>query len=132
MLYKAVPLPGGWLGKDEDYGTHRIGSVTKTFTAFLAMKLVNDGVISLGSTCGDLIGDDLLKGAFSDPEMAKGMTLEQLLTHTSGLEYDDHPQGGPEGNDPNVKLPTLHARFAYQQELAYRYEHRESQVMYSA
>lgn len=115
------------LGKDEAYGAHRVGSVTKTFTAFLAMKLVNDGMISLSTKCGDLIDEEMLATIFTDPSAAKEMTLEQLLSHTSGLEYDDRPQGGVHGEDPAVQLPTLHARFVYHQERLdkkYDYKHR--------
>ncbi|NGX45621.1 MAG: hypothetical protein K940chlam2_00777 [Chlamydiae bacterium] len=111
------------LGKDEAYGAHRVGSVTKTFTAFLALKLVNDGVISLGTKCGDLINEEVLGRVFTDPAAAKEMTLEQLLSHTSGLEKDDRPSGGPYGEDATVKLPTLHDRFIHQGTLDYRYKH---------
>lgn len=115
------------LGKDEDYGAHRIGSVTKTFTTFLALKLVKDGVISLDTKCGDLITDEsILKGVFAEPEKAKKMTLEQLLSHTSGLEYEDRPQGGVKGDDSAVKLPTLEERFIHQEKLDYRYKHEHS------
>jgi hypothetical protein len=108
------------LGKDEDYGAHRIGSVTKMFTTFLALKLVNHGVIRLDSTLGEIIKDEsILKGVFADPEKAKKMTLEQLLSHTSGLEYDDHNLP----DDPSVKLQTLHERFIHQANLPYRYKH---------
>src|SRR5262245_23749166 len=43
------------LGKQEEYGSHRVGSVTKTFTTFLALKLIHDGVLpkGLSTKCGD-------------------------------------------------------------------------------
>lgn len=80
------------LGKDEEYGAHRVGSVTKTFTTFLALKLVNDGVLPKGlqTQCKDVISPEILSKVFEDPEAAGNMTLEQLLSHTSGLEFDDH------------------------------------------
>lgn len=118
------------LGKNEAYGAHRIGSVTKTFTAFLALKLMNDGMINLETSLGDLIDKKLidervLQGVFADPEKARQMTLEQLLSHTSGLDYDDKPRIGPEGeNDPNVMLSTLNERFTYQATLDEKYEHK--------
>ena len=111
------------LGKDEAYGAHRVGSVTKTFTAFLAMKLVNDDVISLETRCGDLISDEILEKVFDDPVAAKEMTLEQLLSHTSGLQFDDRPRGGPRGEDGAVRLPTLHDRFIYQGTVDDKYKH---------
>ena len=62
-----------------------------------------------------LIDERILQGVFADPEKAKQMTLEQLLSHTSGLEYDDRPQDGPEGeDDSDVRLSTLNERFTYQ------------------
>ena len=62
----------------------------------------------------------------AEPEKAKLMTLEQLLSHTSGLEYDDRPLGGPTGEDPRVKLSTLHDRFIYQGTLNEKYKHEYS------
>lgn len=118
------------LGKNESYGAHRIGSVTKTFTTFLALKLINDGMINLETSLGDLIDKSLidervLQGVFADPEKARQMTLEQLLSHTSGLEYDDKPRIGPEGeDDPNVRVSTLNERFTYQATLGKKYEHK--------
>lgn len=116
-------------GKTEVYGAHRIGSVTKMFTAFLALKLINDGVINLTTRCGDLIEDDVLKAVFSNFVAAKEMTLEQLLTHTSGLEYDDQPIGGPFGTNESVKLPSLNDRFIHQavrnqKRLSDKYKHK--------
>lgn len=80
------------LGKDEPYGAHRVGSVTKTFTTFLALKLAHAGVLPRGleTKCVDVIPEVMLAAVFEDVEAAKNMTLEQLLSHTSGLEFDDH------------------------------------------
>ena len=80
------------LGKNEQYGAHRVGSVTKTFTAFLAMKLAKDNVLPNGlkTKCKDVISHEMLSKVFENPKIAGEMTLEQLLSHTSGLEFDDH------------------------------------------
>jgi CubicO group peptidase (beta-lactamase class C family) len=85
------------LGKNEEYGAHRIGSVTKTFTTFLAMKLANMKVANkdvlphgLETKCGEVIDKDLLAQVFEEPDTAARMTLRQLLSHTSGLDIDDH------------------------------------------
>ena len=80
------------LGMDEAYGAHRVGSVTKTFTAFLALKLTYDGILinGLKTKCKEVIPPESLKQVFQDPESAGEMTLEQLLSHTSGMELDDH------------------------------------------
>lgn len=102
------------LGKNEEYGAHRVGSVTKTFTAFLAMKLVSQGIklanesmLSLETKCGDVIPPKVLEKVFEDPESAANMTLEQLLSHTSGLELDDHARP----QDPLSSPLTLQDRF---------------------
>ena len=53
-----------------------IGSVTKTFVAALVLQLVGEGVLALDEEVGPI---------------AEGVTLRQLLNHTSGLPeyYDD-------------------------------------------
>ncbi len=56
---------------------YRIGSITKTFTAVLALRLVQDGLVALT----DPIGDHL-------PELADtlpGVRISELLTHGAGL-----------------------------------------------
>lgn len=62
-----------------------VGSLTKPFTAALAMILVADGDVDL---------DEPLRGQL--PEFGAGelVTLRQLLSHTSGL-----PSDVPEGSD---------------------------------
>src|SRR5215217_3837874 len=78
------------LGKDEPFGAHRVGSVTKTFTTFLALKLENkhiklnedeDKIFGLDTKCGELIDEDTLKEIFENSAAAKEMTLDQLLSH---------------------------------------------------
>lgn len=100
------------LGKDEPYGAHRVGSVTKTFTTFLALKLIKDDVISLNTKCGDLIDKSILNAVFENPDFAAEMTLENLLSHTAGLELDDHNRQKPE---PEItKITTMQDRFIYE------------------
>ncbi|MBS0656514.1 MAG: serine hydrolase [Verrucomicrobia bacterium] len=100
------------LGKDENYGAHRVGSVTKTFTTFLALKLINKNVISLDTKCSDLIDRNILESVFQNPDFAAEMTLEQLLSHTAGLEQDDHNRQKPE---PEIsRITTMQERFIYE------------------
>jgi CubicO group peptidase (beta-lactamase class C family) len=54
----------------------RIGSVTKQFTAMAVLRLAEEGKLSL---------QDPLSKYFPDLPNAKKITLEHLLTHTSGL-----------------------------------------------
>jgi CubicO group peptidase (beta-lactamase class C family) len=66
-------------GVDNDSNTiFQIGSVTKQFTAAVVMKLQEEGRLSV---------QDTLSKYFPSVEYAKKITLENLLTHTSGL-YD--------------------------------------------
>ncbi|MBK8205623.1 MAG: beta-lactamase family protein [Planctomycetes bacterium] len=60
-----------------------IGSVTKLFTAAGVLRLEQDGKLKLSDTLGKFF-------AFA-PSDKKGITLTQLLSHTSGLSrmYDD-------------------------------------------
>lgn len=56
----------------------KIGSISKPFTAFVILQLVQDGLIRLDGTIADYIPD--YKCKYQDR-----MTIHQLLTHTSGL-----------------------------------------------
>jgi len=65
-----------------------LGSVTKSFTAATVLRLVEEGALRL---------DDPLATFFEDvPEDKAGITIEQLLTHSSGLSDET---GGFEGRD---------------------------------
>jgi len=65
-----------------------IASITKMVTAVTILKLVEEGKIRLDSRVEDLLPAELAKG-FGN------ITLEQLLTHTSGLPdyWDDKSRG---------------------------------------
>lgn len=54
-----------------------IGSITKTFTATVAMTLVSDGDLALDAPLSDHL-----------PAVADGLTLRHLLSHTGGLPSD--------------------------------------------
>ena len=62
-----------------------IGSDTKAMTATLAAKLIDEGKLSWTSTIGDVLGPIIpgLKPSFA------AITLEKLLSHTSGLPTDN-------------------------------------------
>ncbi len=60
-----------------------IGSITKPFTAMAILLLEQDGALSL---------NDPLSKYFPDFPIADSVTIEQLLTHTSGIrDYHDFP-----------------------------------------
>jgi len=56
----------------------RIGSLTKPFTAILVMQLIQDGKLKLNGTVCDYLP------AYR-PDTGKRVTIEHLLTHTSGI-----------------------------------------------
>ena len=65
----------------------RIASVTKTFVAAAALRLVERGEVGLGDPLEELVADDsnaILRDGGYDPG---AITLRHLLSHTSGL-YD--------------------------------------------
>jgi D-alanyl-D-alanine carboxypeptidase len=72
----------------------RIASVSKAFNAYVAVKLAGGGALSLDTTLGESIPGVL--------PAAEGVTLRQLLQHTSGLaEYIQTPAFGEQLNaDP--------------------------------
>ena len=59
---------------------HAIGSVSKVYTSTLVLKLADEGVLGV---------DDRLLRWVPDAPNAEGVTIRQLLTHTSGIASDD-------------------------------------------
>ncbi|MEP7304379.1 MAG: serine hydrolase domain-containing protein [Acidobacteriota bacterium] len=63
---------------------YRIGSLTKMFTAAVVMRLVERGALHLNDTLGEVVPDF--------PTHGHRITVEQLLTHTSGIKnYTELP-----------------------------------------
>jgi CubicO group peptidase (beta-lactamase class C family) len=58
----------------------QIGSITKTFTGTLVMRLVEEGEIDLDATVRTYLPDFKV----ADEEASKSATIQHLLTHTSG------------------------------------------------
>jgi D-alanyl-D-alanine carboxypeptidase len=61
----------------------RIASISKTLTAIVVMQMVEEGQLSLDQPVGQILLDHL-GVAPSDPN-ALGLTVRQLLSHTSGF-----------------------------------------------
>lgn len=68
-----------------------IGSLTKPFTAAVVLRLVEDGELALGDTLGGLLP--------GTPADKSAITVEQLLTHTSGLVRSAAALGVEEATD---------------------------------
>ncbi|WP_404816773.1 serine hydrolase domain-containing protein [Streptomyces thermolineatus] len=67
-------------GRPADAGMrHRVGSVTKTFTAVAVLQLVEAGRIGLDDPIGDHL-PELVPG-----ERGRAVTVRMLLNHTSGI-----------------------------------------------
>lgn len=74
---------GTGVGVTED-SVFQIGSITKVWTATLAMQLVDEGVLDLGTPVVEVLPELRL----SDAEVTKQVTVRHLLTHTSGIDGD--------------------------------------------
>jgi CubicO group peptidase (beta-lactamase class C family) len=78
-----------------DHTVYRIGSVSKTITAALMMRLVDHGVVRLeDSVVHSLPEFALIEG---DSAMARGITLRQLASHTGGLIREPQLEGAAAG-----------------------------------
>jgi len=60
---------------------YHVGSVSKIFTAVATLRLVEEGRLELATHVADVLPEDVLAGL---PQVEE-VTIEQLLTHTSGL-----------------------------------------------
>lgn len=67
-----------------DDSVFQIGSITKVWTATVAMQLVDEGLLKLDAPIADVLPDLKL----ADPDVTKQVTLRHLLTHTSGIDGD--------------------------------------------
>ena len=75
---------------------HRLGSVTKQFTAMLIMQQVVDGKLDLHESISTYLPD-------YPREKGDSITTHQLLTHTSGIpNYTSFPEYQEENRNPCV------------------------------
>ncbi|MFI5530893.1 serine hydrolase domain-containing protein [Kitasatospora sp. NPDC051853] len=75
----------------------RVGSITKTFTAVLVLRLREEGLLGLDDRL-----DRHLPGL---PEAVGAATVAQLLAHTAGLPLDPPESPRPEGPRPEGPHP---------------------------
>lgn len=64
-----------------------IGSTSKMFTSLTSLRLIELGILNLDSKLGNYMDSKYFE-IFEEPNKAKNITLRQLLSHTSGLQYD--------------------------------------------
>ena len=62
----------------------QIGSISKVWTATVAMQLVDEGKLDLDAPVVEVLPELQL----ADAEVTKTVTMRQLLTHTSGIDGD--------------------------------------------
>jgi CubicO group peptidase (beta-lactamase class C family) len=80
----------------------QIGSITKTYTAFVLMRLVEQGKLKLSDRVIQYVPDLQL----TDPQVRETVTIEQLLTHTAGWDGDIFTDTG-NGDDALAKYVPL-------------------------
>ena len=82
---------------------YRIGSLTKQFTAMLTLMLHERGLLDIGDLICDYIEDC--------PDTWAEITIEQLLTHTSGIpDFTEFPDYERTKGEPSTLVETI-ARF---------------------
>ncbi|MFC0071912.1 serine hydrolase, partial [Umezawaea endophytica] len=62
----------------------QIGSISKVWTATLALQLVDEGLLDLDAPISEVLPELRL----GEPEVTKSVTMRHLLTHTSGIDGD--------------------------------------------
>ena len=97
-------------GIDADVSTvYRIGSISKTFTAYLMMLLVQDGTISLDEPIAKYLPEiKLLK--WKEGSDTSEITFRELASHTAGLAREpglEDAAAGPIGEWENKVLSSI-------------------------
>ena len=87
--------------KVDEHTRFNLASLTKAFTATLILRLEQDGVLNRNDTIATQ-----LPGV---PDDKRAITIEQLLTHTSGLPWDAVPRGENLSRD-DVRRRILNAK----------------------
>lgn len=85
----------------------QMGSITKTWTATLVMELIEEGRLGLADRLVDVLPGFTLR----DPAAARRITVEQLLTHTSGIDGDQFLDFG-RGSDAVARFVDAAREFA--------------------
>jgi CubicO group peptidase (beta-lactamase class C family) len=107
-----VPAATGVLNKNTGVpvtadSLFQIGSMSKVWTATLALQLVDEGLLDLDAPISQVLPELQL----GDPDVAKQVTMRHLLTHTSGIDGDVFTDTG-RGDDCLEKYTGLLAEVA--------------------
>ena len=78
-----------------------VGSLTKSFTALAVLKLIEQGKIDLNADIKNYIPDFSIKNLYGGETL---ITVNHLLTHTSGLMIDYYVHLTGETKQPNADL----------------------------
>ena len=105
-----VTVASGILNVDTGVATttdslFQIGSISKVWTATVAMQLVDEGLLDLDAPVVEVLPELRL----ADPDVTKQVTLRHLLTHTSGIDGDVFTDTG-RGDDCLEKYVALLGR----------------------
>lgn len=108
--------------KSDSNTIYRIGSITKTFTAFLMMQLKEEGIIDLNESIEKYVPEvKQIKGYSKDTEF----TFVQLANHTSGLnrepDFEEAYTGSIEEWENKVLKSLPHISFRSKPNEAYSY-----------
>jgi CubicO group peptidase (beta-lactamase class C family) len=80
-----------------------IGSITKVLTATLVMQLVDEARVELAAPLKRYVPDFHV----ADREATERITVEMLLNHTSGIDGEYFPDGGPDAQRIEDAVPLI-------------------------
>src|SRR5262249_1515814 len=81
-----------YYGDMSPYQPARVASLSKAVTAVCIARLIDDGKLSFTTTLGTVLADTFVRfGEPIDPRF-KSITIEQILTHRSGLARETTPR----------------------------------------
>jgi D-alanyl-D-alanine carboxypeptidase len=81
-----------------------IGSITKVYVAVVVLQLIEENSLTLSDT----VGQHLPEATYRDIENAASATIEQLLSHTAGIDsWEDDSVWQVDGRGSNLSLDRL-------------------------
>jgi len=120
MVIENGSIVSSYLRDDVDPNeTHHVNSVTKGWESLLFGIMVDDGLLSLDTTLGEIFSDDEAWADVTDgsTDFRKGITVEELLTMTSG--FITNPGFGAGGDSLEEALSFLDVDIEVKGKFAY-------------